>query len=157
MNQKFRLTALALSLSLIAMAPSVFAEGNFKKQTLSFLGDGGSAEKPYDGTTDVANALKSEDLQQIYITTATSDKYSDKKKNGEAHLLFNKVDLDNREGKNKKIVLSSGSNDFASVRNETLTIANSTIKNWDIQVEALMMFQPTEKPSTGVSDESYKQ
>ena len=157
MNQKFRLTALALSLSLIAVAPSVFAEGNFEKQTLSFLGDGESAEKPYDGTTDVANALKSGDLQQIYITTATSDKYSDKQKNGKAHLLFNKVDLDNREGKNKKIVLSSGSSDFASVRNETLTIANSTIKNWDIQVEALMMFQPTEKPSTGVSDESYKQ
>lgn len=138
MNQKLRLTALALSLGMVVAAPASFAEPPAYTYTVEFFGKG-TLDAPHDGTAEVKAAYDEGYLMNVYITTATTRNAYASESNGVTNLLFKGLDLQNPAGKKRTIILAAGTYDLAPVRKEQVTFEDSTLSGWNIEVETLLM------------------
>lgn len=138
MNQKFRLTALALSLGMVVAAPASFADAPAHTYTVEFFGKG-TSDAPCDGTAEVKAAYDEGYLMNVYITTATTRNAYASESNGVTNLLFKGLDLQNPAGKKRTIILAAGTYDLAPVRKEQVTFEGSTLSGWNIEVETLLM------------------
>ncbi len=165
MNQKFVISGIAAAV--LGAAASAYASGNeFKlpensqavvqKSTLSFF-NLGSAEKAYDGSTDLSAVGKSDNIRTVVLSTqkGPSDKVSTSE-GGVLNVHAKDVKLVHHDAKARSILLSASADDKSPIRSQTLAFENSEISGWNIKVEQLIQ-NKNKFPDSPVAADGHKQ